>query len=380
MNAEPTHNSGSRFHDISVRSAAGTYSVRVGEGAMVSLPELLHLYAPAHRYALIGDENVLQLYGEEVAERVHADGARLTTLSFPPGEASKTRKEWARLTDALLESGIGRDGCILALGGGVTGDLAGFVAATYLRGVPVVQLPTSLVAMIDSSVGGKTGVDTRHGKNLVGVFHPPRFVLIDTRLAETLPRRERIGGMAEAVKHGLILDPSYLEWIESHAEELLEGDPERTTHLVRRSVELKAQVVSEDEHEGGYREILNFGHTLGHALEAASDYTLSHGEAVAMGMVLETRLGEELGITAPGSAEQVARVLRRIGLPHHPPPGIAGEEVYRLLFQDKKVRGDAIRIVMIGEPGRVDGEVGWARPIPNESVRALLSYAPSGGI
>ncbi len=362
---------------IPVRAGAGDYPVVVGPGALDALPDLLVAHAPAHRYAVVADARVAHFHGEAVRAAVAATGTPVTFRTFPAGEASKSRARWAELTDALFDDGMGRDGCVVALGGGVAGDLAGFVAATYMRGIPVVQVPTSLVAMIDASVGGKTGIDIPAGKNLVGAFHPPRLVLADPLLTHTLPREERARGLAEALKHGAIVDAGHLEEVETLAPALLAGDPEATTRVVLRSVRIKAGVVSRDEREGGVRETLNFGHTLGHALEAASGYRVGHGEAVALGMVLEARLGEALGVTAPGTSARLARAVSTLELPASAPlPAVPGDLV-RWTRGDKKVRGGAVRYVLLSEIGAAarapDG--GWSHPVDEASVLSLLGAA-----
>lgn len=367
-----------RAERVQVRTQdGGSYPVLVGRGLIPELPGLLGRHAPAHRYALVGDERVMGLHGGAIRERLAEAGLRVDVFDFPAGEEHKTLEQWSRLTHGLLDAGVGRDGCVLALGGGVSGDLAGFVAATYMRGLPVVQLPTSLVAMVDSSVGGKTGVDVPQGKNLVGAFHQPRLVVADTELATTLPRSERSQGLAEAVKHGAILDSQYLGDIEANASDLLAGEPASTVRMVARSVEIKAGVVSRDEREGGLREILNFGHTLGHGLEAASDYGLPHGSAVAMGMVLEARLGEELGVTGRGTAHRLASALQAVELPVQPPSGLDIGRILAHLKVDKKVREGRPRFVLLAELGRVEGPredgTSWSRPVSLDRVRDIFS-------
>ena len=242
-----------------------------------------------------------------------------------------------------------------------------------MRGIPVVQVPTSLVAMVDASVGGKTGVDVPGGKNLVGAFHPPRFVLADPDLAVTLPRRERSQGLAEAIKHGAILDPAYFGWIETRAEDLLGGDPRATGALVMRSAELKAHVVGEDEREAGMRQILNFGHTLGHALEAESEFRLPHGSAVAIGMVLEARLGERLGVTERGISGRIAEVLDRAELPTRPPDRTDPEAVLELASRDKKARSGISRYVLLSRIGSVDRRHGWSRELGRPVIEQFLA-------
>jgi 3-dehydroquinate synthase len=365
---------------VRVRAGGGgaDYEVHVLSGLLQSLPSLVEPLVPeGGSITIISDSNVAPLYGAPLRDRLMEAEIRCEMLVFPAGEASKNRDEWARLTDLMLQHRMGRDTLVAAVGGGVTGDLAGFVAATFLRGVPVVQVPTSLVAMIDSSVGGKTGVDVPAGKNLVGAFHPPRLVAADPAAISTLPRKERAQGLAEAVKHGAILDAGYLLWLDGAGPALLDGEGPVTERAVLRSVELKADVVSRDEREGNVRQILNFGHTIGHALEAASGFDLSHGSAVSIGMVLEARLGESLGVTETGTAEDLASVLSRMELPVSIPPGLgtgeAAERVMSFLFADKKVRAGRARFVLLDRLGRVDPVEGVSRAVPEEAVRAVLA-------
>jgi 3-dehydroquinate synthase len=372
--------SGTAPSSVPVRTARGGYPVLVGAGLLDRLPELLREHAPAYRYAVISDDRVAELYGSGAVQRCRARGLRADLFSFPRGEASKNRAEWARLTDALLSAGMGRDAVVVAVGGGVTGDLAGFVAATYLRGVPVVQVPTSLVAMIDASVGGKTGVDVDAGKNLVGAFHPPRVVVADPRTVATLPRTERAQGLAEALKHGAILDADYLDRLVAEGAELMEGEEEAVHAAVLRSVQLKARVVGEDEREAGIRQILNFGHTLGHVLEAASGYALGHGSAVAAGMVLEAELGERVGVSEPGTREALERALEPFGLGGVPALDRPLEELVSYLSADKKARAGRPRFVLLERPGTVSRAGGWSREVDDGAVRALLGEALAGGV
>jgi 3-dehydroquinate synthase len=358
---------------VRVRAAGGDYPVLVDPGILQDLPRLLEDHAPAHRYAVISDERVAGLYGRGVVEACRDRGMEADLFPFPEGEASKNRSEWARLTDRMLAAGLGRDSVVVAVGGGVTGDLAGFVAATYLRGVPVVQVPTSLVAMIDSSVGGKTGVDAAAGKNLVGAFHAPRVVVADPETIGTLARTERAQGLAEAVKHGAILDADYLDRLVADAAELMEADVAATHHAVVRSVELKADVVSRDEREGGLRQILNFGHTLGHAMEAASGYAVGHGTAVARGMVLEAELGERLGVTAGGTRSRLSEALEPFGLGGTLEADIPLDEALGYLVADKKTRGGRPRFVLLERVGAVTGDGGWSREVEPALVEAVLA-------
>lgn len=367
---------------IAVAAGDGTagYDVHIGRGLLDELGDLVVAAAPAvRRWVVISDENVGELYGERACAAMEGALHVPTPLfTFPAGEQHKNRHAWAGLSDALLGEGLGRDGGVIALGGGVTGDLAGFVAATYLRGIPVVQVPTSIVAMVDSSVGGKTGVDTPAGKNLIGAFHRPSVVVADPEVIATLPRRERSQGLAEAVKHGAIVDAEYLDRLEADAEALLDADPAALETMVVRSVEIKARVVEHDEKEAGLREILNFGHTLGHALEAASEFALPHGSAVAVGMVLEARLGADLGITEVGVAQRLAEVLGRMELPTAPADEPDLDTVLRFTHSDKKARSGNVRYVLLEAVGRVSADAGgWAREVPDDAVRSMLTTGGS---
>ena len=353
------------------------YSVTVAEHALHRVASVTAASTSAHRYAIITDETVRGLYAQSVADQFSAGIA--TTHSIPAGEASKTRESWARLTDELLAAGHGRDSAIIALGGGVVGDLAGFVAATYMRGIPFVQVPTTLLAMIDASVGGKTAVDTPEGKNLVGAFHRPAAVVIDPNVLATLPLRELRAGLAEAIKHGAIADARYFDWIRRWLPALLsergepvpseganDSVPERNSaslmvELITRSIELKGAVVERDEHENGMRRILNFGHTIGHAVEALSGYRLLHGEAISIGMALEAELAERAGIAERGTAAALRQVLAAAGLPTERPQGIEPTRVIAMARGDKKTRGGMIELALPLAIGRMAGEErGWS--------------------
>ncbi len=359
---------------------AAEYRVLVGGGLIAALPDLLQEHAPAHRYAVISDSTVAELYGNGVIESLRGSGLRSELFSFPAGERHKTRTHWADLTDGLLKGGFGRDSCVVALGGGVVGDLAGFVAATYMRGVPVVQVPTSLVAMIDASIGGKTGVDVEAGKNLVGAFHAPKLVVADPEVIRTLPREERAQGLVEAVKHGAIMDGLYLDELERNMSALLDGEIGPIERAVARSVELKAEVVSEDERESGRREILNFGHTLGHAIEGASAYGVPHGTAVAAGMSLEARLGERLGVTEPGVAERLGRIAGTLEIGVELPCGAAPGEIMSYLGLDKKARLGRPRFVLLSQIGMVHrADDSWSQPVDEKLVLDLLNSMATKG-
>jgi 3-dehydroquinate synthase len=360
---------------VVVTHALGSYPVYVEPGALGHLGALVLRHLPGRQVAMLADETVLQLYRSGRLGPAEWTGE---TLTFPAGEPSKNRDTWARLTDALLERGFGRDSGIIALGGGVTGDLAGFVAATYMRGLPYMQVPTTLLAMLDASVGGKTGVDTAKGKNLVGSFHPPAAVIADPLTLGTLPERDYRAGLAEAVKHGLIADRDYFEWMETHASELTRRDPDKLTRLVRRSVEIKAEVVGDDEREAGRRAILNAGHTVAHALEQVSHYQLPHGEAVALGLVLECELAEELGLADAGLHQRVSQLLIRLGLPGRMSPGIDRTALIESMMGDKKNRGGQIHFALPATLGRMHQYQGWTTAVPETAIRRVLGPSNTG--
>jgi 3-dehydroquinate synthase len=350
-------------------------------GALDDLGELCREEVGAHRYAVVADAEVARLYGDRVVAALEEAGCPARLFTFPPGEASKSREAWSRLTDELLAAGYGRDAAVVALGGGVTGDLAGFVAATYLRGVPVVQAPTTVMAMLDSSVGGKTAVDTGAGKNLVGAFHHPSLVVADPGVLETLPPRQVAAGLSEGVKAAAIADADLMTWIEEEAEALAAGAAGVLSRLVRRGVEIKAEVVAEDPEEAGRRKVLNFGHTVGHALEALSGWHLLHGEAVAEGMRVEARLGEAMGVTEPGTARRLAGVLRRCGHAPGAGPGPEAARVLEAMATDKKARQGRVEVVLLERIGRVAraGDGSYARPLPSEDAEELVARALQGG-
>jgi 3-dehydroquinate synthase len=370
-------------HELRVnapRHEAHGYDVVVRAGALDDIAIRVAAAAPAARYALIVPSDIAASHGARVLGLLRAGGLTAELLEFPAGEAHKTRETWAGLTDRMLELGFGRDAAVIALGGGVAGDLAGFVAATYMRGVPVVQVPTTLLAMIDASVGAKSGVDTHAGKNLVGAFHAPQLVIADPLVLRTLPPGELSSGLAEAVKHGAILDAAYFDWIGAHASDILSLDAAALEHLIARSVQLKAGVVSEDPYEHGLRAVLNFGHTVGHALELQQQYRMPHGHAVAQGMVVEAAVGEACGVTAPGTRAQLVELLDHCALPTVPTAGdwdvLAG--IMRL---DKKARLSRPRLPLLERIGACarNATGSWTFEVPEDVLAAAVRKAASAG-
>ncbi|HUG38932.1 MAG TPA: 3-dehydroquinate synthase [Longimicrobiales bacterium] len=351
--------------------------IAAGPGLLAELPRLLSDHAPAHAYAVIADANVAALYGEGLLAALRDAGAPARLYPFPAGERHKTTATWAGLVEALARDAPGRDACVIGLGGGVTCDLAGFVAATFLRGIPLVQVPTSLLAMVDAAIGGKAGVDLEAGKNLAGAFWQPRLVVADTDLLRTLPQAEIGAGLAEAVKHGAIADEAAFAWLEAHGSRVLAADAAALGRVVADSIRVKAAYVAEDVREAGPRAALNFGHTIAHALERASAYALAHGPAVAIGMCVEARLGEEAGVTEAGTAGRLGRLVASLGLPC----AVAAELDPAVLLEatrtDKKARRGAVRYTLLRGIGAVaraaDG--GWTHEAPDAAVLKALGGA-----
>lgn len=349
---------------VAVRHRHGEYPVLVGPGLLEDLPALAARYLPGRRLAVITDRNVARALDSPLP---------VPSLVVAAGERSKSRRRWADLSDRLLDLGFGRDTALVALGGGVVGDLAGFVAATYLRGVPWLQVPTTLLAMVDASVGGKTGVDTPHGKNLVGAFHPPAAVVADPRALRTLPEATYRAGLAEVIKHGLIADEAYLRWVGGHTETILAREEATMVRLVHRSVELKGGIVERDEFETGERAILNAGHTVAHAIEAVSGYVVPHGEAVAIGLVAEAALAEELGLAGPGLADTVRTMNESLGLPVSLPEDFTVDDLLDAMRHDKKAREGAVRFALPAAIGRMarDGDR-WTVAVEAPQIAAAL--------
>ena len=349
------------------------YPVVVAPGALDRIAHYVQAATPGHRVVIITDSEV----GPRYAKRVTAALAthRAEVLTIPSGESHKTRGTWASLTDQLLSKGFGRDTTIVALGGGVVGDVAGFVAATYMRGVPVVHVPTTLLAMVDASVGGKTGVDTPAGKNLVGAFHQPVAVVIDPLVLQTLPVEHLRAGFAEVVKHGVVADADYFERVSAFGKHLplasQQSLPELTA-IIERSVEIKAAIVTRDERESGLRKVLNFGHTIGHAIEAATQFETLHGQALAIGLVAEARLAERMGVATSGTASVIERTCRAAGLPTTM-PAIPFETLLGFTHADKKVRAGRVEYALPTRIGEMAGaERGWTVPVDDTVVREAL--------
>jgi len=305
------------------------------------------------RFGVISDDHVATLYGDTLLQSLSEAGLDAELITFPRGEASKNLQAIATLASELAKRGFDRGDALIALGGGVSGDMTGFLASIYMRGVPFVQIPTTLLSQVDSSVGGKTGVDIPEGKNLVGTFYQPQAVYIDSEVLKTLPEEEILGGLAEVIKYGVIWDAGFFNFLEQQREDILALKEEVLISLIARCCEIKAQVVEQDEREGGLRRILNFGHTIGHAVEAASDFSLIHGLAIGIGMRAAADLAVLGGHLAQEEADRVRRLLEEYGLPVTIPPKLDRTAIKRFLQRDKKTIGGRVFFVLPESIGKV---------------------------
>jgi 3-dehydroquinate synthase len=350
------------------------YDVLVGDGLIDAAGRLMAPFVKRGRTAVVSDETVWALHGARLAAALAAGGIEVQTVIVPPGEQTKSFAGLEDVCDRLLALELDRGDLITAFGGGVVGDLAGFAAAIYKRGVDFVQIPTTLLAQVDSSVGGKTAIDTPRGKNLVGAFHQPRMVLADLSVLSTLPDREMRAGYAEIIKYGLLGDRDFFEWLEAHGAAVLAREPDALAHAVARAVEMKAEIVAEDEREQGRRALLNLGHTFGHALEAETGYgeALLHGEAVGAGMALAFRFSAAQGLASGQDAERAVRAIAASGLatrladtPGHP---FAADRLVAHMGQDKKAEGGRLTFIL----ARALGEAFVARDVDAAAVRQFL--------
>jgi 3-dehydroquinate synthase len=336
---------------LTVELGSRSYPIHVGRG-LLAQGRLIAERLPQPRAAIVTDETVGPLYLEPLRTSLAAQGVATIDVVVPDGETHKNWQTLNAIFDALLASRCERSTTVIALGGGVVGDLAGFAAATYQRGVPFVQVPTTLLAQVDSSVGGKTGINHPAGKNMIGAFHQPLAVIADTATLDSLPERELRAGLAEVIKYGLIRDAEFFAWLERNIEGLLARDPEALAFAIARSCRNKAEIVAEDERESGMRALLNLGHTFGHAIEAGMGYgAWLHGEAVAAGMVLAADLSARLGLLPEADVGRVADLVRRAGLPVIA-PALGAARFLELMAVDKKVEAGSIRFVVLEAIGK----------------------------
>lgn len=343
---------------VEVKLGDRAYPIHIGQG-LLGKPELVASYIGKGRVVIVSNDVVAPLY-MEAAKRLFP-GQDVTEIVLPDGEAHKDLDAIRHIYDTLLAGKYDRNTLLVALGGGVVGDITGFAAATYLRGIDFVQIPTTLLAQVDSSVGGKTGVNHPLGKNMIGAFYQPRCVLADSEVLQTLPEREVKAGLAEVVKYGLIYDAEFFEWLAANSEGITNRDPELISQAIKTCCEIKAEIVAQDEKEAGVRALLNLGHTFGHAIETASGYgNWLHGETVAMGMTMAADLSRRLGWIEPPVAQRIREVLERnFGMPVVPPADIPVEQYLDLMMSDKKAEAGKIRFVLLKGIGTavVDGDI-----------------------
>ena len=361
------------------RSVDESHEIRIGRGLGPRLSVELRRRGLARRYVVVTDSHLAKGPGRRLLGSLRRRGLHADLLVVPAGEAHKSRRVRDGLEDRLVDLGADRDTALVALGGGVVGDLAGFVAATFHRGIPVVQLPTTLIGMVDSAIGGKTAINLPAGKNLIGAYHQPAAIYIDVDHLKTLPERQFRSGLAEVVKCGVVADAALFDTVDRQAERVLRRDPEILSRLIEACCRIKARVVREDPREAGRRVVLNFGHTIGHALETLTRYRLTHGEAVAIGMVAEARIAVRAGLAPPGIAIRLAALLRRLGLPTRIPARLAPAAILSVARRDKKARQGRIAYALPARLGAMAHEAEeYGIPIADALVLEVIGRRPSG--
>ena len=353
-----------------------SYDIEIGYELEEKLVEDLKkgLVGGLHKFAVVTDDIVERLHGQKICELLQQAGFTSKLFVIPNGEKSKVRKTKEQIEDAMLLEGFRRDCCVLAVGGGVVTDLAGFTAGTFGRGVPFINYATTLLAAADASIGGKTAVDTPLATNLIGIFNQPKKVYVDIAAWKTLPKRQLVSGLAETIKHACMADEEFFRYLEAHMEDIFSFEPEVCMHISEVNCKIKYEVVMQDEKEKGLREVLNLGHTVGRAIETVSDYRLLHGEALGIGLAAEVRLGNSYGYISTGEMERVLCLLQKAGLPTAIPDYIDKEELVQKLYTDKKVRDGALRFVFQKGIGGVMGfgEDNYARPVTEEDARNVI--------
>ncbi|MCP5084191.1 MAG: 3-dehydroquinate synthase [Alphaproteobacteria bacterium] len=351
-----------------------SYEIAIGPGLLRDAGKLIGAHLPRKKTAIVTDHNVAEAHLADLLASLEAEQIEAAVLQLPAGESTKSQAHLFEVTDFLLEAGIERNDVIVAFGGGVIGDLAGFAAAILRRGVNFIQVPTSLLAQVDSSVGGKTGINASAGKNLIGAFHQPLLVLADTAVLDSLPERQLKAGYAEVAKYGLLGDAGFFSWLEDNSTSLFAGDMQARMRAVETSCRAKAAIVAEDEREGSVRALLNLGHTFGHALEAVTGYSdqLLHGEGVAIGMAMAYRFSERMGVCKAGCADRAAQHLRSVGLPTHvrdvPGEPLEAQSLLTAMYQDKKATGGKLVFIL----ARDIGDTYVAHDVSPDDVLAFL--------
>ena len=356
-------------HKVKVELGSRSYDILIGLGSLSDCHKHIKRLFSSGSLFMISDDNCFDLIGHDLIRLLAENGLSVRSVVFPMGEGSKNLRTVENISSELAQKGADRHSVIIALGGGVTGDIAGFVASIYMRGIPFVQIPTTLLAQVDSSVGGKTGVDLKEGKNLVGTFYQPSLVIIDIGVLATLPPKELRNGLSEVIKYGAIWDADFFSYLEDNIKGCIGLEPEAIMEVVRRSCEIKAEVVSSDEREAGLRRILNFGHTFGHAIEAASNFQISHGEGVSIGMVAASRLSNMKGLLSDNELERMINLITAMGLPVELPSYLNIDDVISRIKYDKKSRGGDIHFVLL----KRIGDTLITPDVSNNEIKTALS-------
>ena len=360
------------MRDVEVELGVQSYHILIGHNLEGQLIDFVRQSGFSSKALIISDTNVGKLYAARTVALLEKAGLSVSVYLVKAGESSKALSEAEKLYTRAIELGLDRHSAIFALGGGVVGDLAGFIAATYMRGIPFVQLPTSLLAQVDSSVGGKVAVNHALGKNLIGAFYQPRAVFIDLELLTSLPRREIYTGLGEIIKYGVIYDPAFFAFLEEHAEDILSREMTSLEHIIARSCAIKADVVSQDEKENGLRRILNFGHTIGHAIEKDTRYLrYNHGEAVAIGMIGAAYISREMGFIDEETVQRLTQLVTRLHLPIAA-EGCSVDSMYTTIFHDKKTINGTVNWVLMNGIGKVSVINDVPEAIVKSSMRAIL--------
>ncbi len=359
------------MQEIRVELGERSYNISIGNNILDGIGDALKSLDLSPRVAVVSNPTVLELYGERVSNSIREAGFDLLTVTIPDGEEYKDLLWLQHIYDELLGHKLDRSSALIALGGGVIGDMTGFAASTYMRGIAYIQVPTTLLAQVDSSVGGKTGVNHKLGKNMIGTFWQPRLVWVDIETLGTLPRRELLAGLAEVIKYGVIYDRELFDFLADNRDRILNLDSATLTHVVQRSCEIKAEVVAKDEREAGLRAILNYGHTIGHAIETVTEYKrFLHGEAVAIGMYLEARLSRMLNLIDEGQVSEIKDVIDSYGLPSEKPANINAHSIFLSMQLDKKAVAGELKFILPEKIGSVRIYKGVSEDLLREILRS----------
>ncbi len=359
---------------IRVELGERSYTIAAGSGILKDIGKSLERFDFSKKAAIVSNPTVYDLYGKTLAASLSGSGFEITEIILPDGEEYKNLASAERIYEQLLRIRFDRKSVLIALGGGVIGDITGYAASTYMRGIDFIQVPTTLLAQVDSSVGGKTGVNHMLGKNMIGTFWQPRLVWVDISTLHTLSRRNFLAGMAEIIKYGIIWDSSLFDFLEKKRESILSLNPHDILHIIRRSCEIKADVVSRDERESGIRAILNFGHTIGHAIETATGYTkFLHGEAIAIGMHVEAILAHEAGLIGSDEVSRIQHLLRTFGLPAEIPAAIDLTVFFEAMKLDKKTVSGDVKFILPEQIGKVRLQGNMSEKIVRQAVNKALS-------